>query len=51
VPGTVERVETNVDDSVPYEAHIQKSDGTDVSVEINSDYTVANVDTMGGQHP
>jgi len=26
VSGTVERVETNVDDSVPYEAHILKAD-------------------------
>ena len=50
VPGTVERVETNVDSSAPYEAHITKSDGTDVIVEINSDYSVAAVSTMGG-HP
>ena len=28
VAGTVERVETNVDGSAPYEAHITKSDGT-----------------------
>lgn len=46
VSGTVERVETNVDDSVPYEAHIVKSDGTQVIVEVNSDYTVASVNTM-----
>src|SRR5690348_14202073 len=50
VPGTVERVETNVDDSAPYEAHIRKSDGTEVEVQVNSDYTVAAVNTMGG-HP
>ncbi len=50
VPGTVERVETNVDDSAPYEAHIIKSDGTHVIVEINQDYTVHAVQTMPG-HP
>ena len=49
VPGTVERVETNVDGSAPYEAHITKSDGTQVEVQVNSDYTVAAVNTMG--HP
>jgi hypothetical protein len=51
VPGTVERVETNVDSSAPYEAHIVKSDDTEVEVQVNSDYTVAAVNTMGGQHP
>jgi hypothetical protein len=51
VPGTVERVETNVDSSAPYEAHIVKSDGTQVEVQVNRDYTVAAVNTMGGQHP
>jgi hypothetical protein len=50
VSGTVERIETNVDNSVPYEAHIMKSDGTEVEVQVNSDFTVAAVNTMGG-HP
>jgi hypothetical protein len=50
VSGTVERVETNVDSSAPYEAHIVKSDGTEVEVQVNSDFTVADVNTMGG-HP
>jgi len=50
VSGTVERVETNVDGSAPYEAHITKSDGTSVEVQVNSDYTVAAVNTMGGHH-
>ena len=50
VSGTVERVETNVDGDAPYEAHITKSDGSSVEVQINSDYTVAAVNTMGG-HP
>jgi len=50
VAGTVERVETNVDGSAPYEAHITKSDGTSVEVQVNSDYTVAAVNTVGGHH-
>jgi hypothetical protein len=50
VPGTVERVETNVDSSAPYEAHIRKADGTEVEVQVSSDFTVAAVNTMGG-HP
>jgi hypothetical protein len=51
VPGTVERVETNVDSSAPYEAHIvRKSDGAEVEVQVNSDFSVAAVNAMGG-HP
>jgi hypothetical protein len=50
VSGTVERVETNVDSSAPYEAHIRKADGTEVEVQVNKDYTVAAVNTMGA-HP
>jgi uncharacterized membrane protein YkoI len=50
VPGTVERVETNVDSSAPYEAHIKKADGTEVEVQVGSDFTVSAVNTMGG-HP
>jgi uncharacterized membrane protein YkoI len=50
VSGTVERVETNVDSSAPYEAHIRKADGTEVEVQVDKDYTVAAVNTMGG-HP
>jgi uncharacterized membrane protein YkoI len=51
VPGTVERVETNVDSSAPYEAHIRKADGTEVEVQVGSDYTVSAVNEMGGRHP
>jgi hypothetical protein len=51
VSGTVERVETNVDSSAPYEAHIRKSDGTEVEVQVNKDYSVSAVNTMGGRHP
>jgi hypothetical protein len=43
-------VETNVDSSAPYEAHIRKSDGTEVEVQVGSDYTVSAVNEMGG-HP
>ena len=50
VSGTVERVETNVDSSAPYEAHIRKADGTSVEVQVNKDYSVAAVNTMGA-HP
>ena len=49
VSGTVERVETNVDSSAPYEAHIRKADGTEVEVQVTSDYAVAAVNTMGGR--
>src|SRR5689334_7338760 len=50
VSGTVERLETNVDSSAPYEAHIRKADGTEVEVQVGSDFTVAAVNTMG-RHP
>jgi uncharacterized membrane protein YkoI len=50
VSGTVERVETNVDSSAPYEAHITKADGSEVTVEVNSDYSVASVNAMPS-HP
>jgi uncharacterized membrane protein YkoI len=51
VPGTVERVETNVDSSAPYDAHIRKSDGSEVEVQVGSDYSVSAVNEMGGAHP
>ena len=51
VAGTVDRVETNVDSSAPYEAHITKSDGTQVEVQVDSDFTVSAVNTMGAGHP
>jgi len=43
VSGTVDRVETNVDSSTPYEAHIRKADGTEVEVQVNRDFSVAAV--------
>jgi hypothetical protein len=51
VSGTVERVETNVDGDAPYEAHITKSDGTEVEVQVNKDYSIAAVNEMGDRHP
>ena len=50
VPGTVERVETNVDSSAPYEAHITKADGSQVEVQVGGDFTVSAVNAMPG-HP
>ena len=49
VSGTVERVETNVDSSAPYEAHLRKSDGTEVEVQVSSSFEVTAVNAM--QHP
>jgi uncharacterized membrane protein YkoI len=51
VPGaTVLRVEEGGPDGAAYHAHVRKADGTEVEVQVNSDYTVAAVNTMGG-HP
>jgi uncharacterized membrane protein YkoI len=49
VSGTVERVETDVDHGSPYEAHVTKSDGTQVEVLVNKDFEVTAVNEMG--HP
>ena len=39
VPGaTVIRAETNSSGASPYEVHLKKSDGTDVTVELNSSF-------------
>jgi hypothetical protein len=47
VPGaTVIRAETNSSGSYPYEVHMKKSDGTDVTVELNSDFGV--ITTISG---
>jgi hypothetical protein len=50
VKGTVERTETDVDHGSPYEAHIRKSDGTEVEVLVNENFAVTAVNAMGG-HP
>jgi hypothetical protein len=48
VPGaTVERVETDVDHGSPYEAHMKKSDGTELEVLVDSSFKVTAVNTMG----
>ena len=44
---TVERVETDVDHGSPYEAHVRKSDGTELEVLVNKDFQVTAVNTMG----
>jgi hypothetical protein len=45
--GTVERVETDVDHGSPYEAHVRKSDGTELEVLVDSGFNVTAVNTMG----
>jgi hypothetical protein len=48
VLGTIDRLETNVDGSAPYEAHIVRtSDGAEVEVQVSKDFTVAAVNAMG----
>ncbi len=44
--GTVERVETDVDHGSPYEAHVRKSDGTELEVLVNKDFKVTAVNQM-----
>jgi hypothetical protein len=47
VPGaTVERVETDADHGSPYEAHLRKSDGTELEVLVNKSFAVTAVNTM-----
>jgi hypothetical protein len=47
--GTIERVETDSDHGSPYEAHVRKSDGTELEVLVNKDFKVTAVNTM--RHP
>jgi hypothetical protein len=47
--GTVERVETDADHGSPYEAHIRRSDGSELEVLVNKDFSVTAVNEM--QHP
>ena len=47
--GTIERVETDADHGSPYEAHIRRSDGTELEVLVNKDFSVTAVNEM--QHP
>ncbi|HEV7805012.1 MAG TPA: hypothetical protein VGO80_04285 [Solirubrobacteraceae bacterium] len=45
--GTVLRVETDGDHGSPYEAHVRKSDGSEVEVLVNKDFEVTAVNEMG----
>jgi uncharacterized membrane protein YkoI len=45
--GTVERVETDADHGSPYEAHIRRTDGTELEVLVNKDFSVTAVNEMG----
>jgi uncharacterized membrane protein YkoI len=45
--GTIVRVETDADHGSPYEAHVQKSDGTQVEVLVDESFNVTAVNTMG----
>jgi hypothetical protein len=47
--GTIERVETDSDHGSPYEAHVRKSDGTELEVLVNKQFEVTAVNTM--RHP
>jgi hypothetical protein len=37
--------------ALAYEAHIRKSDGTEVEVQVTKDFQVSAVNEMGGQPP
>ncbi|MDQ1568561.1 MAG: hypothetical protein QOF96_3441 [Actinomycetota bacterium] len=45
--GTVDRVETDSDGS-PYEAHVTKADGSQVTVKVDANYAVTSIDTDSG---
>lgn len=47
--GALGRVETDVDHGSPYEAHVRKSDGTELEVLVNKDFEVTAVNEM--KHP
>ena len=47
--GTIERVETDSDHGSPYEAHVRKSDGTELEVLVNKQFEITAVNTM--RHP
>jgi len=50
VPGaTIQRVETDAEGS-PYEAHMTKSDGTNVTVKVDNNYKVTNIENDGAGH-
>src|SRR3954454_24493591 len=45
--GTIVRVETDSDHGSPYEAHVRKSNGTEVEVLVNKQFQVTDVNAMG----
>jgi hypothetical protein len=45
--GTILRVETDSDTGSPYEAHIRKSDGSEVVAYVNKQFQVTSVDAFG----
>jgi uncharacterized membrane protein YkoI len=47
--GTIERVETDSDHGSPYEAHVRKSDGTELEVLVDKSFAVTAVNAM--RHP
>jgi uncharacterized membrane protein YkoI len=48
VPGaTIIRVETDAEGS-PYEAHMRKSDGSEVTVKVDKDFSATSVEDFGG---
>jgi len=49
--GTIVRVETDADHGSPYEAHVRRSDGTEVEVLVNADFEVTAVNELGGRGP
>jgi uncharacterized membrane protein YkoI len=46
--GTIIRVETDSDGGATYEAHVTRSDGTEVVVKLDKDFAVTSVDAFGG---
>jgi hypothetical protein len=42
--GTIERVENDAEGS-PYEAHMTKADGTEVTVKVDANFTVTSIET------
>ena len=42
--GTIQRVETDAEGS-PYEAHMTKADGTEVTVKVDANFTVTSIET------
>ena len=52
VPGaTIERVENDADGNAAYEAHMRKSDGSEITVYVNKDFKVVKTQTGGPGGP